>query len=79
VLSVPVEAVQSLEGDTVVITAQPRGAGLHLTAARVRVGRRTTDRAELTGGVPRGAQVIVRGAAVAKAEILKQRGGEGGA
>ncbi|MCU0647811.1 MAG: efflux RND transporter periplasmic adaptor subunit [Gemmatimonadaceae bacterium] len=72
-LSVPVDAVQALAGDTVVIVAEQRGEGLHLRAARVRVGRRTGVRAELLEGVPRGTRVIVRGAAVAKAEILKQR------
>jgi hypothetical protein len=74
-LSVPAEAVQALEGDTVVVVAEQRGAGLHLVAKRVQVGRRTAQRVELTGGVARGERVIARGAAVAKAEILKQRAG----
>jgi cobalt-zinc-cadmium efflux system membrane fusion protein len=82
-LVVPATAIQALEGDTVVIEAQQRGEGMHIAARRVRVGRLTSARAEILAGVDAGQHVIVGGAAVAKAEILKRRamsasGGNGG-
>lgn len=77
-LVVPAAAVQALEGDTVVFVAEQRGEGLFIKAARVRVTRRTTDRVELAAGIEAGTAVIVRGAAIAKAELLKRRtAGEG--
>jgi cobalt-zinc-cadmium efflux system membrane fusion protein len=72
---VPLEAVQRFEGDTVVITASQRGEGMFLEAVRVRVRRTSTTRAALTGGVAPGTVVVTRGAALAKAELLKQQGG----
>jgi multidrug efflux pump subunit AcrA (membrane-fusion protein) len=75
-LVVPATAVQAMQGDTVVIVSEPRGEGMYIKAVPVRVGRRTTDRVEILGGVPSGAAVVVRGAAIAKAELLKRRGGE---
>lgn len=74
-LVVPARAVQAMQGDTVVFLAEPRGEGLFIQAMPVRVGRRTTDRVELLGGVPQGTAVVVNGSAIAKAELLKRRGG----
>lgn len=74
-LVVPATAVQAMQGDTVVIVSEPRGEGLFIKAVPVRVGRRTTDRVEVLGGVSSGTTVVVRGAAIAKAELLKRRGG----
>ncbi|WP_337169607.1 efflux RND transporter periplasmic adaptor subunit [Gemmatimonas aurantiaca] len=74
---VPVSAVQAMGGDTVVFVAEPRGADVFLRATPVRVGRRSADRVELVAGVPGGATVVVRGAAIAKAELLRRRGGAG--
>lgn len=74
-LSVPAAAVQAYEGDTVVITARSRTSGLELEAVPVRVGRRTTERAEILAGLVAGTPVIVEGAPVAKAELLRRRGG----
>jgi len=74
-LVVPASAIQAMQGDTVVILSEPRGEGMYLKAVPVRVGRRTTDRVELLGGVPAGTVVVARGAAIAKAELLKRRGG----
>lgn len=73
--TVPSGAIQAFDGDTVVVVSEPRGDGMHLTAVRVRIGRRTTVSAEILGGVDTGTVVIVGGASVAKAEILKRRGG----
>lgn len=73
-LVLPAGAVQAFEGDTVVIAADQRGEGMHVRAVRVRIGRLTKDRAEVLAGIDSGAQVIVKGAAVAKAEIIKRRG-----
>lgn len=79
-LVVPAGAIQAFEGDTVVIASEPRGEGMHLAAVRVRVGRLTADRAEILAGLEAGRTVVVGGAAVAKAEILKRRSaGEGDA
>ena len=75
---VPAAAVQAMEGDTVVIAAEQRGAGMFVEAVPVRVGRRTGERAELLSGLGVGRPIIVGGAAIAKAELLKRRsnGGE---
>ncbi|MEP7380457.1 MAG: efflux RND transporter periplasmic adaptor subunit [Gemmatimonadota bacterium] len=74
-LSVPSDAIQAFEGDTVVITGTTHGDGMQLAAMPVRVGRRTLTRTEIVSGVDTSQMVVVNGAAVAKAEILKQRGG----
>ena len=73
VIAVPVGAVQNFEGDTVVVTGTKRDGGLLLEAVKVRVGRRAGGMAELVSGVVVGAPVIHGGAAVATAEILRQR------
>ena len=75
VKSVPPAAVQAFEGDTVVIEAQQRGEAMRLEAIPVRVGRRSRERVEIVAGIDTGRLVVVGGAAVAKAEILKRRGG----
>jgi membrane fusion protein, heavy metal efflux system len=75
-LVVPAAAVQALEGDTVVVTGRPQGGGLLLEAVRVRVGRRTATHAEILAGLEAGMPIVVEGSAVAKAEILRRRGGE---
>lgn len=74
-LSVPAAAVQAFAGDTVVIVARSRAGGVELEAVPVRVGRRTTERVEVTSGLTPGEPVVAEGAAVAKAEILRRRGG----
>ncbi len=77
-LVVPSSAVQSLEGETVVIVVEQRGEGLHIGAVPVRVGRRAGDRTEILSGVSPGRRIIAGSAAIAKAELLKRRsaGGE---
>jgi len=72
-LTVPSLAVQAMNGDTVVFVAERQGAGVFVAATPVRVGRRTTERVEILAGLKSGATVIVRGAAIAKAEVLKRR------
>jgi cobalt-zinc-cadmium efflux system membrane fusion protein len=74
-LVVPQGAVQALEGDTVVIVAEPRGAGLFIEAVPVRTGRRAGGMAEIRSGLEAGRAVVVGGAAIAKAELLKRRTG----
>ena len=76
-LVVPAAAVQALEGDTVVFVAEPRGAGMQVKATPVRVGRRTIETVEVLAGLDAGKAVVVRGAAIAKAELLKRRSGGG--
>ena len=76
--AVPIGAVQDFEGDTVVVTAVKRGGGLVLEAVRVRVGRRAAGMAEVMAGIAPGAPVVSAGAAVAKAEILRQRDARSG-
>lgn len=71
-LTVPAEAVQAYEGDTVVVVATPRGAATHLEAVRVRVGRRTASTAEILAGLAEGTPIVRGRAAVAKAEIARQ-------
>ncbi|MCC6243001.1 MAG: efflux RND transporter periplasmic adaptor subunit [Gemmatimonadaceae bacterium] len=70
---VPVSAVQAMDGDTVVIAAEPRGEGMFIEAIPVRVGRRNSVHAELLTGIGVGRVVLVGSAAIAKAELLKRR------
>lgn len=79
VLAVPAGAVQVMDGDTVVVVARRVGDGMLLEVRAVRLGRRSTDRAELLGGVAVGDSVLDRGAAIGKAELLKRRAARGGA
>lgn len=74
-LSVPAAAVQAFDGDTVVIVATDCEDGVELEAVRVRIGRRNSERAEILAGLGPGMNVVTEGAAVAKAEILRRRGG----
>ena len=74
-VSVPVGAVQAFEGDTVVITAHDRLGSLMLEAIPVRIGRRTAERAEILEGIAAGTPIVIEGASVAKAELLRRRGG----
>lgn len=73
VLVVPAGAVQAFEGDTVVVTSVPQGQGMLIEAVKVRIGRRTTELAEVLAGLDSTASVIVTGASTAKAELLKRR------
>jgi len=73
VIAVPAVAVQDFEGDTVVVIGTTRGTGLRLEAVRVRVGRRAGGMAEISRGLTAGSRVIGTGAAIAKAEVLRQR------
>jgi membrane fusion protein, heavy metal efflux system len=77
VLVVPVQAVQALAGDTIVIVAEQRGEGVFLEAVRVRVGRRDGVHAELLAGLEAGRPIVSRGAVTARAELLKRRGDGG--
>lgn len=78
-LTVPMSAVQVMEGDTVVVRATRLGEGMLIEARPVRLGRRTSLLAEVLGGVAAGDSVLSGGAALAKAEILKRRAAsEGG-
>ncbi|MFZ9899125.1 MAG: efflux RND transporter periplasmic adaptor subunit [Gemmatimonadaceae bacterium] len=79
VLAVPAGAIQVMDGDTVVVVARRVGDGMLLEARAVRLGRRSTDRAEILGGVAVGDSVLDRGAAIGKAELLKRRAARGGA
>ncbi len=74
---VPMAAIQVVEGDTVVFVAERRNNGVSLRAVPVRAGRRSADRIEVIAGLTQGTQVIVRGAAIAKAEVLRRRGSLG--
>lgn len=77
VLAVPADAVQLLDGETVVILGNRRGDGLRIEAVPVRTGRRTAGAVEIVAGLEAGQTVIVQGAATAKAEILRRRDQEG--
>lgn len=74
-LSVPAGAIQLFEGDTIVVIARSREGGLAIEARKVRVGRTTRNASEILSGLQPGDTIIARGAAIAKAEILKRRGG----
>ena len=78
VAQVPAAAVQAIEGDTVLIVADKRGEGLRIEAVRVRIGRRTPELAEVLAGADTGMAVVVKGAAIARAELLRRRGSLGG-
>jgi cobalt-zinc-cadmium efflux system membrane fusion protein len=72
-VNIPVVAVQEFDGDTVVIAARPMPDGVELEALRVRVGQRSPDRAVIVSGLAEGTPIVVEGAAIAKAEILRRR------
>jgi cobalt-zinc-cadmium efflux system membrane fusion protein len=72
-LALPAGAVQTLDGDTVVIAATQVGEGLRLRAVPVRIGRRTEMMAEVLSGATEGTGVVVEGAAIARAEIMRRR------
>ena len=78
VIQVPTAAIQALAGDTIVVVAEQRGEGLHIAAVPVRLGRRSADFTEVIAGLESGRVVIVRGATIARAELLRRRGGDGG-
>jgi hypothetical protein len=40
----------------------------------VRVGRRASDRVEILAGIDAGTPVVTKGAAIARAELLRRRG-----
>jgi membrane fusion protein, heavy metal efflux system len=73
VVAVPVAAIQDFEGDTIVVSGVRRGRGMLLEAIRVRIGRRSGGMAEVKAGLRAGVQVIGDRAAIARAEILRQR------
>ncbi len=72
---VPAAAIQAFDGDTVVITVEERGGGVFLEAVPVRVGRRSVQQMEVLSGIGTGRRIVVGSAAIAKAELLKRRGG----
>lgn len=72
-LVVPVAAVQALDGDTVLIVAEQRGDGMYIRSVPVRIGRRNAETAEVLEGVDEETSVVVQGAAIARAEILRRR------
>lgn len=74
---VPSTAVQLLDERPVVITADQRGEGMLLEAVPVRLGRRSAVLTEVVAGLEPGRVLVVGGAAVAKAEILRRRQAEG--
>ncbi len=73
VLAVPADALQLLDGESVVIAATPRDDGLEIEAIPVRAGRRTAGSVEIVAGLEPGRTIVTRGAATAKAEILRRR------
>jgi cobalt-zinc-cadmium efflux system membrane fusion protein len=75
-ITVPVEAVHMIEEQTVVIAAEPRGEGLFIEALPVRVGRRGTTTVEILAGLEPGRAIVVKGAATARAELLRRREGQ---
>jgi membrane fusion protein, heavy metal efflux system len=77
-LSVPAEAVQAFDDDTVVITAARVGAAMRIEAVRVRTGRRAGEMVEVVSGLAPGTPVVTTGASIARAEILRRRDGAGG-
>lgn len=72
---VPAAALQTIDELPVVIAATKSGDGLLLEAMPVRTGRRAHNRIEILAGVDSGRVIVVGGAAIAKAELLKRRGG----
>ena len=68
VLTVPADAVQTLNGEPVVFV---RAAPDRFAARPVRTGERTGDRRVITSGLDGSEQVVVTGAFTLKAELLK--------
>ncbi len=72
-LRVPVSALQTIEGETVVFRAE----GDAFRAQRVEVGARSARFAEITSGLTPGAIVVTEGAFALKAELQKGEFGDG--
>ena len=72
-LRVPVSALQTIEGETVVFCAE----GDAFRAQRVEVGARSARFAEITSGLTPGAIVVTEGAFALKAELQKGEFGDG--
>lgn len=73
-LSVPTEALVQLEGENVVFRQTPDGA---ITPVAVRAGAVVGDRTVIEDGVAVGDTIVVEGAYVLKAQLLKAQLGEG--
>ena len=72
-LRVPVSALQTIEGETVVFRAEDDA----FHAQRVEVGARSARFAEITSGLTPGAIVVTEGAFALKAELQKGEFGDG--
>jgi cobalt-zinc-cadmium efflux system membrane fusion protein len=72
-LRVPVSALQTIEGETVVFRAEDDA--FHVQ--RVEVGSRSSQFAEITSGLTPGATVVTEGAFALKAELQKGEFGDG--
>ena len=72
-LRVPVSALQTIEGETVVFRAEDDA--FHVQ--RVQVGSRSSQFAEITSGLTQGATVVTEGAFALKAELQKGEFGDG--
>ena len=72
-LRVPVSALQTIEGETIVFRAE----GDAFRAQRVEVGARSARFAEITSGLTPGAIVVTEGAFALKAELQKGEFGDG--
>ena len=72
-LRVPVSALQTIEGETIVFRAE----GDAFRAQRVEVGARSARFAEITSGLTPGAIVVTEGAFALKAELQKGELGDG--
>ena len=70
--SVPEDAVQLLDGKTVVFIAHPDASGgAHFVPQNVQVGSRSGGRIAITQGLTAGDLVVTRGALAIKAQIKK--------
>jgi cobalt-zinc-cadmium efflux system membrane fusion protein len=70
--SVPEDAVQLLDGKSVVFVAHPDGAGgAHFVPRTVQLGSRSGGRIAITQGLVAGDVVVTRGALAIKAQIKK--------
>jgi cobalt-zinc-cadmium efflux system membrane fusion protein len=73
-VTAPVDALQSIDNVPVLIVGARRGDEMFLEAVPVRVGRRTAERVEIVAGADSGTAIVVKGAAIARAELIKRRG-----
>ncbi len=71
VLTIPVDAIQKIEGETVVFVPEKEEGKSVFKILKVRLGRQTADYVEVAAGLSEGEEVVEKGSFYLKSELLK--------